>query len=46
MNLRSFYKKKDTIDKTKHQHTEWEKMFKTLTTNRRLMPKYIKSSRN
>ena len=41
LKLRSFCKAKDTIDKTKRQPTDWEKIFSNPTS-----PKYTKNSRN
>ncbi|KAL6039740.1 hypothetical protein STEG23_000352 [Scotinomys teguina] len=42
MKLRSFCKAKDTITKTKHQPTEWEKIFTNPTSDRGLISRIYK----
>ncbi|KAL6081158.1 hypothetical protein STEG23_016403 [Scotinomys teguina] len=42
MKLRSFCKAKDTITKTKHQPTEWEKIFTSPTSDRGLISRIYK----
>ncbi|KAL6083840.1 hypothetical protein STEG23_038388 [Scotinomys teguina] len=42
MKLRSFCKAKDTITKTKHQPTEWEKIFTNPTSDRELISRIYK----
>jgi hypothetical protein len=39
MKLKSFYKAKDTIKRTKRQPTEWEKIFNNSTSDRGLISK-------
>ena len=46
LKLRSFYKAKDTVNKTKRQPTEWEKIFTNPTSDKGLISKNIKNSRN
>jgi hypothetical protein len=40
--LQSFCKAKDTVNRTKQQPTEWEKIFTNLTSNRRVISKIYK----
>jgi hypothetical protein len=40
--LKSFCKAKDTVNRTKWQPTEWEKIFNHPTSNRRLISKIYK----
>jgi hypothetical protein len=40
--LQNFYKSKDTISKTKHQSTDWEKIFTNPKSDRRLISKIYK----
>jgi hypothetical protein len=40
--LKSFYKTKDTVNKTKLQPTNWEKIFPNPTSNRGLISKIYK----
>ncbi|KAL6038104.1 hypothetical protein STEG23_001153 [Scotinomys teguina] len=42
MKLRSFCKAKDTVTKTKHQPTEWEKIFTNPTSDRGLISRIYK----
>ncbi|KAL6081226.1 hypothetical protein STEG23_020690 [Scotinomys teguina] len=42
MKLRNFCKAKDTITKTKHQPTEWEKIFTNPTSDRGLISRIYK----
>ena len=42
LKLRSFCKAKDTIDKTKWQPTDWEKIFTNPTSHRGLISKIYK----
>ena len=42
MRLKSFYKAKDTVKKTKWQPTEWEKIFTNPTSDRGLISKVYK----
>ena len=42
MKLKSFCKAKDTVNKTKRQPTEWEKIFTNPTSNRGLISKIYK----
>ena len=42
LKLRSFCKGKDTVNKTKRQSTEWEKIFTNLTSDRGLISKICK----
>ena len=44
LKLKSFCKAKDTVNKTKQQPTEWEKIFTNPTSDR--SPKHAKNSRN
>ena len=44
MELKSFCKAKDTVNKTKWQSTYWEKIFTNPTSDRELQ--YTKNSRN
>lgn len=37
MKPKSFYKSKDMVNRTKHQLTDWEKVFTNPTCDRRLM---------
>ena len=46
LKLRSFCKAKNTVDKTKQQPTEWEKIFTNPTSDRGLISKYTKNSRS
>ena len=40
--LRSFCKAKDTVNRTKRQQTDWEKIFTNLTSNRGLISNIYK----
>jgi hypothetical protein len=40
--LQSFYKAKDTVNRTKRQPPDWEKIFSNPTTNRGLIPNIYK----
>ena len=40
--LKSFCTAKETINKTKRQHTDWEKIFANETTDKRLISKIYK----
>ena len=42
--LKSFYTAKETINKTKGQPSEWEKIFANETTDKGLISKYTNSS--
>jgi hypothetical protein len=42
MKLQSFCKAKDTVNKTKHQPTNWVKIFTNSTSNRGLISKIYK----
>jgi hypothetical protein len=42
MKLKSFCKAKDTVNKTKRQPIDWEKIFINLTSDRRLISKIYK----
>ena len=42
LKLKSFCKAKDTVNKTKWQPTEWEKIFTNPTSGRRLISKIYK----
>ena len=42
MKLKSFCKAKDTINRTKQQPTDWEKIFTSCTSDRGLMHKVYK----
>ena len=42
LKLRSFYKTRDVVNKTKWQPTEWEKIFTNPTLNRGLISKIYK----
>ena len=44
--LQSFYKTKDTVNRTKQQPTDWEKIFTNPKSNRGLIPIYTKNSRS
>ena len=46
LKLKSFCKAKDMVNKTKQQLTEWEKIFNNLTSDRGLISKIYKNSRN
>lgn len=46
MKLKSFCKTKDTIDRTKQQPREWKKTFNNPTTDKRLIAKIYKETRN
>ena len=40
--LQNFFKAKDTVNRTKRQPTDWEKIFTNLTSNRGLIPNIYK----
>ena len=40
--LQSFYKAKDTVNRTKWQPTDWEKFFTNVTSNRGLISNIYK----
>ena len=42
MKLKSFYTAKETINKTKRQHSEWENIFVNEETDKRLISKIYK----
>ena len=42
MKLKSFCKEKNTVNKTKQQPTEWEKILTNPTSNRELLSKIYK----
>ena len=42
MKLKSFCRAKETINKTKRKHTEWEKIFSNEATNKGLISKIYK----
>ena len=42
MKLKSFCKTKDTVNRTKQQPTDWEKIFINLTSNRGIISKIYK----
>ena len=46
LKLRSFCKAKNTINKTKRQPTEWEKIFTNPTSDRELISKIYKQLKN
>ena len=46
INLKSFYTIRETINKTKRQLTEWEKIFPNVISNKELISKDTKNSYN
>jgi hypothetical protein len=46
MKLQSFYKAKDTVNRTKCQPTGWERIFKKPTSDRGLISKIYKELKN
>ena len=44
MKLKSFCKTKETINKTKREPAEWEKIFANEATDKELSPKFTSSS--
>jgi hypothetical protein len=44
--LQSFYKAKDTVNRTKRQPTDWEKIFTNSTSNKGLISNIKKKSRS
>ena len=42
MKIRSFYTAKDTVNKTKRQPTEWEKIFANVLSDKGLVSKIYK----
>ena len=45
MKLKSFFTAKETINKTKRQHSEWEKIFANEATDKGLISKIYKQDR-
>jgi hypothetical protein len=46
MKLKGFCPTKEMISKLKRPHTEWEKLFASYTSDKRLITEYIGSSKN